>query len=165
MSSVKTTIHLEFFHTTEGIVSSVQWIANFIGVIVMFSSDTHWYGGSDANFYEFTAMTGLIIGIILIIGQILKLIPNDNRLVLLILLGYDALFAFFNLIAACVIITYAKHWSEMGASIFFGYVAFLAFVADGFLKFIKIRNGGNGNDPQPDGQEGAWTTQSPPPKY
>ena len=127
MSTVKTTIHLEFFRTTEGIVSCVQWIANLIGVIVMFSSDTHWYGGSDAKFCEFTAMTGLIIGIILIIGQILKLIPNDNRLVSLILLGYDALFAFFNLIAASIIITYAKYWSEMGASIFFGYVAFKTF--------------------------------------
>ena len=156
------------------ILSCVQWIANLIGAIVILTSDIHdlkrkyfrFRDDSDAIFYEVTATFGFFIGIILFVGQILnydlKKIPNDNRLLLLIFLGYDALFALLNLVAASVIIRYAEKDSAMAVSIFFGYVAFFAFVIDGFFRVIKIRYGigGNGNESQPDDQEGPWTTQN-----
>ena len=156
--------YFDHFRTKEGIIGVIQLISNFIGAVIMFSSVVGDYT-DDGKFYEFTAMTGLIIGILLILCHMIKLLPKNNRLLILIMLGYDAIFALFNLIAASIVIKWAKIYGELAGSIFFGYVACITYIMDGFLIIIKHRNGGSVDTSQPDGNGQAWTTQTPQPKY
>ena len=158
--------YFDHFRTKEGILGVIQLISNFIGVVIMFSSVVGDYT-DDGKFYEFTAMTGLIIGLLLILCHMIKLVPNNNRLLNLIMLGYDAIFALFNLIAASIVIKWAKLdcCKVLYGSIIFGYVACITYIMDGFLIIIKLRSGGSVNTSQPDGNEQAWTTQTPQPKY
>ena len=156
--------YFDHFRTKEGIIGVIQLISNFIGAVIMFSSVVGDYT-DDGKFYEFTAMTGLIIGILLILCHMIKLLPKNNRLLILIMLGYDAMFALFNLIAASIVIKWAKIYGELAGSIFFGYVACITYIMDGFLIIIKHRSGGNIDTSQPDGNGQAWTTQTPQPKY
>ena len=156
--------YFDHFRTKEGIIGVIQLISNFIGAVIMFSSVVGDYT-DDGKFYEFTAMTGLIIGILLILCHMIKLLPKNNRLLILIMLGYDAIFALFNLIAASIVIKWAKIYGELAGSIFFGYVACITYIMDGFLIIIKHRSGGSVDTSQPDGNEQAWTTQTPQPKY
>ena len=156
--------YFDHFRTKEGIIGVIQLISNFIGAVIMFSSAVGDYT-DDGKFYEFTAMTGLIIGILLILCHMIKLLPKNNRLLILIMLGYDAIFALFNLIAASIVIKWAKIYGELAGSIFFGYVACITYIMDGFLIIIKHRSGGSVDTSQPDGNGQAWTTQTPQPKY
>ena len=156
--------YFDHFRTKEGIIGVIQLISNFIGAVIMFSSVVGDYT-DDGKFYEFTAMTGLIIGILLILCHMIKLLPKNNRLLILIMLGYDAIFALFNLIAASIVIKWAKIYGELAGSIFFGYVACITYIMDGFLIISKHRSGGSVDNSQPDGNGQAWTTQTPQPKY
>ena len=156
--------YFDHFRTKEGIIGVIQLISNFIGAVIMFSSVVGDYT-DDGKFYEFTAMTGLIIGILLILCHMIKLLPKNNRLLILIMLGYDAIFALFNLIAASIVIKWAKIYGELAGSIFFGYVACITYIMDAFLIIIKHRSGGSVDTSQPDGNGQAWTTQTPQPKY
>ena len=130
----------------------------------MFANQVHYVG--EGKFYEFTAMTGLIVGILLILGHMIKIIPN-NGIVWLIILVFDMVFAFFNLIAASIVIKYVRFYKEIAAVVTFGYIACFTYVIDGFFLLLKIRGGRVGpvGSSQPDGNEQAWTTQTPLPKY
>lgn len=130
----------------------------------MFVSDVHYSG--DGKFYEFTAMSGLIVGIIMVIGYLVKIIP-ESGIISFVQLGFSALWALFNLIAACILIKWIRFYPACGAVVFFAFVATAIYLVDTLIILMGIRGRGlsGGGTTQPDSGQSEWTTQQPLPKY
>lgn len=126
----------------------------------MLANIVHFY--SDGKFYEFTTIFGVIVGVFLCLANLAKALPN-NKIMQLVMLAYDTIWAFFSLLSSSLIIKYIKYSPACGASTFFGYVAMITYILDGFFTFIDLRNGGSSAASQPD--SGTWSTNVPPPKY
>ena len=145
----------------KGILKIFQALINLIGAVFVFASDIDWY--SQGKFFEFVAMTGFILDLVLLAMAFVKISPQI-KFMPYIEIALDGLWMLFYLIAASIIIKWVRWDGLIGVSVFCGYVAMITYFIDALLVYKILRSAGS---TQPDGGEpaGAWTTDVPPPKY
>ena len=81
-------------------------VSNLIGAIFVFSCSYHFWS-SDLKFFLFTSMTALIVSLILFVLKALQFSKQVTQWSW-ICMGFDALWAFFYLIASNVIIKWIR---------------------------------------------------------
>ena len=145
----------------KGLLKLFQALINLIGAIFCFASYITWYSAGD--FFEFVAMTGFILDLVLLAMAFVKISPQI-KFMPYIEIALDGLWMLFYLIAASILIKWVRWDGLIGVSVFCGYVAMITYFLDALFVYKKLRSTGS---TQPDGGEpaGAWTTDVPPPKY
>merc|ERR1711976_63618 len=152
----------------EGILHIITIALNLIGAIFVFSCSYHFWS-SDLKFFLFTSMTALIVSLILFV---LKALQFSKQITYWswICMGFDALWAFFYLIASNVIIKWIRVLCHsLGGGVFFGYLSLICYLCDLFFRFLQMKSnqaqGGSGDNPDSNGSPQVWTTSEPLPKY
>ena len=145
----------------KGYLKLFQALINLIGAIFCFASEVTWL--SQGNFFEFVAMAGFILDLLLLAMAFVK-ISSQIKFMPFIEMVLDGLWILFYLIAVNIIIKWIRWDGLLGGSVFCGYVAMITYFLDALLVFKKLQYP---SSTQPDGGEpaGAWTTDVPPPRY
>ena len=164
--------------------------SDLLGAIFVFSCRVGWWRSSDEKFFLFTAMTSLIVSLILFITKLLQYSKNVPHWQF-ICIGFDALWAFFYLISSNIIIKWIRFNSDrlfrilllkrelfycryacgvLGGGVFFGYLSLICYLVDLVLRLLQMKSNqgqtstSGGDNPDSSGF-GPWTTQEPLPKY
>ena len=145
----------------KGLLKLFQALINLIAAIFSFVSVYSWT--SQNNFFEFVAMTGFFLDLILLAMAFVK-ISSKIKFMPYIELTLDGIWILFYLIAANIIIKHVKWSWTLVISVFCGYVAMITYFIDALLVFKKSQFS---NSTQPDGTEsaGSWVTDAPKPRY
>ena len=92
--------------------------SDLLGAIFVFSCRVGWWRSSDEKFFLFTAMTSLIVSLILFITKLLQYSKNVPHWQF-ICIGFDALWAYFYLISSNIIIKWIRFNSDRLFEFFF----------------------------------------------
>ena len=151
---------LSEINSLKGLLKLFQALINLLGAIFCFASIV-WH--SSVNFFEFVAMAGFILDLLLLAMAFVK-ISSQIKFMPFIEMVLDGLWILFYLIAVNIIIKWIRWDGLLGGSVFCGYVAMITYFLDALLVFKKLQYP---SSTQPDGGEpaGAWTTDVPPPRY
>eukprot|EP00093_Oithona_nana_P012198 12198.XXX_743327_743739_1 [CDS] Oithona nana genome sequencing. len=104
--------------------------SDLLGAIFVFSCRVGWWRSSDEKFFLFTAMTSLIVSLILFITKLLQYSKNVPHWQF-ICIGFDALWAFFYLISSNIIIKWIRYaCGVLGGGVFFGYLSLICYLVD-----------------------------------
>ena len=101
----------------KGLLKLFQALINLIGAIFCFASDITWM--SQGNFFEFVAMTGFILDLLLLAMAFVK-ISSQFRFFAFFEMVLDGLWILFYLIAANIIIKFVSWDGKLGVSVFCG---------------------------------------------
>ena len=120
----------------KGLLKLFQALINLIGAIFCFASDITWM--SQGNFFEFVAMTGFILDLLLLAMDLVKISPRI-KVMPFIEIALDGIWLLFYLIAANIIIKFVQFDGTLGVSVFCGYVAMVTYFIDAKIVYKKIR--------------------------
>ena len=120
----------------KGLLKLFQALINLIGAIFCFASDITWM--SQGNFFEFVAMTGFILDLLLLAMDLVKISPQI-KVMPFIEIALDGIWLLFYLIAANIIIKFVQFDGTLGVSVFCGYVAMVTYFIDAKIVYKKIR--------------------------
>ena len=138
----------------KGLLKLFQALINLIGAIFCFASDITWM--SPGNFFEFVAMTGFILDLLLLAMAFVK-ISSQFKCFAFFEMVLDGLWILFYLIAANIIIKFVSWDGKLGVSVFCGYIAMITYFIDALITYKISRSPTIST--QSDG--GAWTTERP----
>ena len=120
----------------KGLLKLFQALINLIGAIFCFASDITWM--SQGNFFEFVAMTGFILDLLLLAMDLVKISPQI-KVMAYIEITLDGIWLLFYLIAANIIINFVQIDSRLGVSVFCGYVAMVTYLIDAMIVYKRLR--------------------------
>ena len=121
----------------KGLLKFFKALINLIGAIFSFVSVYSWT--SQNNFFEFVAMTGFFLDLILLAIAFVK-ISSKIKFMPYIELTLDGIWILFYLIAANIIIKWVRYDGLIGVSVFCGYVAMITYFLDALLVYKKFRS-------------------------
>ena len=137
----------------KGFLKLFQALINLLGAIFCFASIV-WH--SSVNFFEFVAMAGFILDLLLLAMAFVK-ISSQFRFFAFFEMVLDGLWILFYLIAANIIIKFVSWDGKLGVSVFCGYIAMITYFIDALITYKISRSPPIST--QSDG--GAWTTERP----
>ena len=151
---------LSEINSLKGLLKLFQALINLLGAVFCFASIV-WH--SSVNFFEFVAMAGFILDLLLLAMAFVKISPQI-KFMPYIEMVLDGLWILFYLIVVNIITKWVRWDGLIGVSVFCGYVAMITYFLDALLVFRELQSP---SSTQPDGGEpaGAWTTDVPPPRY
>ena len=135
----------------KGLLKLFQALVNLIGAIFSFASVYSWT--SQGNFFEFVAMAGFILDLLLLAMAFVK-ISSQIKFMPFIEMVLDGLWIIFYVIATSIIIKFVQFDGKLGVSVFCGYVAMITYFIDALLVY-KISRSPSSTGPD----SGAWTTE------
>ncbi|XP_047987561.1 MARVEL domain-containing protein 1 [Leguminivora glycinivorella] len=141
-TTVQTNIRFDplYVRTATGALKVVQVVSSLLGFISVQAARFQYAGYG--SFYSWISMiafwfTGILLGLYLF-----HLVEKFYKIPWLRLeLGFCALWAFFYLIAASLVVSIFNN-AGYSAAAFFGYAAMFAYAIDAFLKFRAVQAGG-----------------------
>ena len=137
----------------KGLLKLFQALINLLGAVFCFASIV-WH--SSVNFFEFVAMAGFILDLLLLAMAFVK-ISSQFRFFAFFEMVLDGLWILFYLIAANIIIKFVSWDGKLGVSVFCGYIAMITYFIDALITYKISRSPPIST--QSDG--GAWTTERP----
>ncbi|CAF2409583.1 unnamed protein product [Rotaria sp. Silwood2] len=130
-----------YIRTISGILKTIEFVCDAVALILGAAAPSMVFSGHK-GFFTFVAALAIVITAILFVLALLNIqtvcIP-DRWLV--IEMFWCALIALLFFIASIVVATIAKHNGVYGAAAFFGFAAFVTYVADAINRFRLLRAG------------------------
>ncbi|CAF4044711.1 unnamed protein product [Rotaria sp. Silwood2] len=131
----------EYIRSIPFVLKLIEFVCDLLAVSLCGAGPTLDEGNGRRGFFLFVSILALIITVVLLI---LCLIINLKAIFnlhfwLKLEFGWCAFIALFYFIASIVIATAGKASGLYGAAAFFGFAAFITYVADAVHKFIQFR--------------------------
>jgi hypothetical protein len=124
-----------------GILKLIESLCNFLGVILCATGSTDAGGSGNKGFFLFVSILALIITFLLLVLGVLNVQktywPSRWPFIEFCWCAFIALFYF---IASIVLAAVAKYNGVWGGATFFGFAAFITYVADALFQFREFRN-------------------------
>jgi len=145
---------LDYIRSVPGVLKLIELLCDLLAVILCGAAPLVDGGSGQKGFFLFVSILALIVTTILFILFVL----NINNMLLknrwpLIEMCWCAFIALFYFIASIVIATIAKQNGTYGAAAFFGFAAFITYVADAIFQFRTNRSSSYAHNEQQYGQQ------------
>ncbi|CAF1065011.1 unnamed protein product [Adineta ricciae] len=138
---LRITCQINYLRTLPGILKIIQFACDILSIILGAAAPTLTYTGHK-GFFVFVAILATVGTAFLLVLSLINLqavcIPERWPMIEMFWCGFIALLYF---IASIVIATIASNSGVFGAAAFFGFAAFIAYLADGLNRFRLMRTG------------------------
>jgi len=140
---------LDYIQSIPGVLKLIELLCDLLAVILDGAAPAVPGGSGQKGFFLFVSILALIITTILLILAVLNIqnmfLKNRWPFIELVWCGFIALFYF---IASIVIATIANQNGTYGGAAFFGFAAFITYVADAVFQFRTHRSNSYGQHEQ-----------------